>query len=428
MSHNHVLNLVCAGTIKLGYNGTHRIRQYVPSADEPDEDGLVTESAVIMFVESSPVTAHSDMQNVDTYLRVHAPAWYNYRAGTAVYVHYDPDNSGTIYRSLIKEGKVVPSQDTFNWQWNNNVAEAQVTWRRRPYWEGPEVTLVSGSAIYNCPGSVNYVDVAGTAVGGAIPAPFRLELQNGHGTGNYNDAYWVGLNRWHSPASLNPWKEAESASGGSAVASATASGGSINRITLTDTEASLLTWAIDPAAYGGGYYRALLRFDAELTGTTYMRLRISQSGTTLWEQAAPTTLDITSRIQDLGAIQLPPLLGGLADVGNVSLTLRGYGSDTSMDLDYLALLPMDGFRQYNAVVDLNGLDFLVDDGIEERLYVTDSSLENATADWTATGKRPELTPGISQRLHFVARKNDGTSSIDRHSHVTIKHRPRKAIL
>ena len=72
--------------------------------------------------------------------------------------------------------------------------EATLTWKRRFYWEGPEVELslenthgsgTGGVTVYNHYDAAheNFVQITGTDVEGVLLAPARIEIEN-----TYNDS------------------------------------------------------------------------------------------------------------------------------------------------------------------------------------------------------------------------------------------------
>jgi hypothetical protein len=428
---NHVLNIVQGTTtVNLGYGGNHGIRRYVPVTPSADDES-VTESAVILFQASSLDNLRAAVRQVEQLLSVNAPLWAEQRLGSPVYIQFDPGNTGTVYRSQVLSGRVELDEDTLGWQWWNVVCEAQLTWTRRPYWEGPETTLVNGTLIYNHDdsGHDNYVTVS--SVGGNLPAPIRVEMKNEEA--DSTGTVWVGLNKFHNPTSLVTFLEAENANGKTGTADFTCSNGYYEPVTLPVSEGDLLVWNIDPDDYQGGYYRVLIRLRSAAPSGTYVKLCLSQTWpNVLWSMSDFVALNTTERIQEIGTVQISPFLVGQASQAGVNLRLRGYRSaGGTLEVDFIALIPMDGFRKYSVVGSALASTYrLVDDGISDppAVYTCTDAGANRKPDYVASGTPLLLQPGTDQRLHFLQLKSDGTATITRALRVYVYYRPRRLTL
>jgi hypothetical protein len=97
----------------------------------------------------------------------------------------------------------------------------------------------------------------------------------------------------------------------------------------------------------------------------------------------------------------------------------------SVSLDFLALLPLDGYRKleprgyglgYNAR--------LVDDMIEGYVYTDGWATSGKTPHYLGFGDPIRLWPGRDQRLYFYADKNTGVPDIDQTWSVRAYYRPR----
>jgi hypothetical protein len=446
---DHVLNLVQgASTIELGYGGSHLIRDYIPISpalsDEPlGSEALsdggefvystmrnVTESALIFFQGATVDAVRAEIRAVETMLRS-AALYATQRKGSPVYVHFDPGNSGTVYRSQILSGRVEISNDFLDLQWSRKACEALITWTRRYFWEAAaETTLINGVQIYNHDdaGHHNHIDLLAANVGGVIPAPLRLELRNDEASATYG--VWIAHNVFNNPTTLTHILEGEAASGVTSVADAgISSGDAYGRKALGASEADLYPWTLAaPAAYGGAYYRVLARFRAAPPAGTRVRLRVTLGGQTVWEMDSLVTLG-TARLQEIATVQLPPAIGDVADVAAMVFVLRGLNaSGGNLDVDYVQLSPTQSFRRLDVRVSpLASGAKLIDDGILDYLYTAAADGTGKGPNYVGSGPRPMLWPGRDQRLIFLQEDNT-SAAVERRLTVYGYYRPRRLTL
>ncbi len=256
---------ITGGSINLGYDpgtGTDRLREYSPSAPSLSEGQFInetlqsgaelaystmrniTETALVKLKEGSFVLNQEKAQDIEQAFE-DAKRYALTGKGNPVYLRFDPNNTGDLYRSQILSGQVIPTPNILGDQMRANEAQVQLSLTRRFFWEAEtEGTAIAGSVVHNCNagGTINYVNVVGGSVSGILPTPIRLEIQNLNAALLEN--VLVGHNAWYSPTDLDHWLEGEDQLGGTTVISTTCSGGAYQSIGLGTAEATLFDWTI----------------------------------------------------------------------------------------------------------------------------------------------------------------------------------------
>jgi hypothetical protein len=414
------------GTTTVTFTGNNWVTRYVP--EEPKTGASdVTETVQLKLTGAAWANIAATIQSVKRLLlqaeqrndKDHAIL-----ALAPVYLQISIDGA-PAWRSEVLSGLLASGGDGLGAAMTSKVFECALIVTRRPYWEGPEATLVDGTNIENHDdadaGHDNWVDIAGASVAGSLPTPIRLELDNQ--AGDATGTILAGL-AWRTLSTGALIREFSGA------VDANCSGGGYEAIALSGSEAALDSWYISPSGYAGGYYRVLLRLRGAAPANTQVRLRLYQGGT-LWQQGDLTTLSTALRLQELGTLRLPPTQGQLTSLASLQIVLRALGSGT-LDIDFLALVPMDGYRKYTVVgTALPAGERLVDDGISvpPALYTSaDDGTGKSPFNYVATGQPLMLQPGLDQRLHIWQLKSDGTAAITRSFRVYVYYRPRRATL
>ena len=359
----------------------------------------------------------------------------------AVYVVWQESATGSEWRSEILDGRAEWDAEALTWTyWQSATQFADVVIERRNHWDGPEaqLPLTNPNGVYNTAGLnvyndnsgagtypntiANYADILGSAIGGDLPGPVRLEITNTYATARLYDV-WVGVNQ------TNPSFTHYLAGPGAVTV---ASGG-----TVTIKDWTLTGYELTLAA--GREYRVLARFgtDRGVVGGLLARFRLSilWNVTTLWESGWVTP-DTTrgSVVRDLGSLRLPPWIPGLTGLDGVTLRLSALQTDVaSMDINltWLQLVCADAWR-YITCVGYGVVQGrrIVDDGINERLYTDDGS-GGAKAGILTGGGSSALTlqPGKNARLMFAMHANTlSTAELDRSISVKTYYRPRRLTL
>ncbi len=439
---------------------------YVPAAPEQSEIEAVAASladggelvevtrrnvveSVALTLTGADAAAVQFLQNSIERLFSEAEHYQRTGFGNRVWVEYRPGDSGDVYRSEILRGRAVPLPASPG-QWAETALAVDLAWKRRCYWEGPEVELplsnghgsgTGGRTVYNCNDATrdNWVAIAGADVGGVIPAPVRLELQNTYNVTARTQNVYVGLNAYASPGDFLPILEGEDAAycaGGSPPAAASsASGGYYQPVSWTgDNQLYVLRWELSTSmlsACAGGHFRILARFHSAPSSGLRLTPKVTfPSGTplTVVGESQELTLATSPTLQSLGVLQLPPWLPGETSLIGVDLTLyaRRTGGG-SFNLDFIQITPLDGYQALRPRG--YGIPYaytLVSDGMRDTVYVKAGSLK--AGYYLATRPHMQLHPGRDQRLYVLCTHNTGGSEIARTHILRAYYRPRRLTL
>lgn len=438
-------------TIDLTTGGYAILDGFYPQSPSNQED-QITDRVNVWITASSSADMQAKILALTLalhYARLHADepdgAWLNFA----------PYDDVSAWRTRVYDGTLLYESKLTAW-WPKKRIKVTLVIERAPYWESDETQVplsnangtdvTSGLTVYNCndgSGSApnkqqNYAAIAAGVILGDLPAPAKIVATNSYSDGLYD--LWIGHN-YTDPANAAWNYEAEAASGGSAAADATCSGGNKKNVTMsTDFETTLLTWSLTAAqlsAAKGQYVHALLRVD-NLSLDEYkqarFRAKIIWNLTTIWqsEQVLPSDLR-TMQIRDLFTFRLPPWLAGMDSLAGLSLALTGQRTITSsltIGIDFLQLLPADSFRYLTCNgYGIDAGDRLVDDGILGLLYRESSSGAGRIGILSGYGDAIQLQPGLAQRFYFLQEGIvGGWGQIDRTLSVKISYRPRRRTL
>ena len=420
----------------------------------------VTESAQVLFGGTAVTDIQAAVGSVEQYLK-QAEHYQMYGAGSPVYLEFQPNGAGTVYRSEILSGKVELDDLTLSaGQWNRNKVKGVLAHTRRFYWEdATERTLqlynsagtsTTGLTVYNCndgtppTGRYNYAEIAGSSVAGDYPAPINLRMWNTLAGYRAINHIWVGHNFLDTPASFQHMYEelTTNANVTGGLASAAYGGGTATRIAAAAGSAIFYNFSAAQLAYikGAGYFRVLARFGSPppSDGSTKIRWYVGNgdlSGTPAYYNYQGPQLTLSSDIiQDLGVVPIRPRQIGTAAAGTVALSMSFMsGGSSNLDCDFWQLTPVDSFCRYTvAKVDnprlANGMG-IVDNAIDGWLYSTDQATQgSALADIVRIGQGPLLRPGYTQRLYFLSEDVEvdiPAANIARTMSIVASYRPRK---
>lgn len=393
-----------------------------------------------------------------------------------VYLTWQINGSADVWRSEIKTGRAEPRSDALNYgYWNANTMFAPVYLERFNYWEGPEAQIAltneNGTAttnaltVYNnADGSgtsptkaVNYVAIAGTSVTGDLPAAYRMEMVNGHGSALYD--VMVG-HQYISTSGFPVLYEAEAINYTEAAGTATTAGTSYSggtalsgTIPVSDpvtgtSQIDLLGWTLGTAAVSAanaGMFHAVLRYvPGYPASTTYLRLLLlamptGATGTNEGQVLSQTSWTLPTANayisnSDLGVVRIPPNLGGQTGLGSLVFVVGAMQTGSSPTLtqtfDCLYLVPADGWRRFYSLYSV---------GVENNQRLVDDTINGITYRdaGDGTGKTPYpmpsgeiwLQPGKAQRLYFlVGGAGNYESYITRTLAVKLYYRPRRLTL
>jgi hypothetical protein len=260
----------------------------------------------------------------------------------------------------------------------------------------------------------------------------RLRLANSTaGAVFYRDLY-LGINAYGAPTTFGHLLQGEGrdAGYGSVQSAGSASGGQYLRLALTTSGSYAVQWLLPSAmmAAGGRWFRLVLRTAiAPPAGGVVVRPSLwDTSGTSKLWSGQETTLKAGDELHDLGAVPLPP--GGLdAAAGRVALKfwcgmLSGTGN---LDIDYVAVVPMDGYRHLHQVGGAVSVGDSVElDESEDRVYTLEGGLKYPLIEKWGDGLF--LQPNVTQRLVLVELSGTGSAPITHTFTATLWYRPRRA--
>jgi len=293
----------------------------------------------------------------------------------------------------------------------------------------------------------NYVDVLASNVTGSIPAPIRVEYFNSYpdylGTWR-TEELMIGHNVWSSPSTLPYIFEGEDATSGGSILPANpdldAYSGGYCRVTnaLPTVQAGYqILWSLTSAQAGlfkGYSFRVLVKLSSSPPADTWLGAQVrAVIGLTLLEETGLSLLSTASRtLYDLGVIRIPPGLPHQSSIYDLQISLTGTSPSgtTTLNVDYIALIPLQGWREFRASsYSLPYGGNLIDDNIQELTYVSLSGSAMTDSDrlayYVPYGLPLMVYPGQAQRYYFYV--TGGGPSI-RTGTVRLLYRPRVTVL
>ena len=365
--------------------------------------------------------------------------------GTRVFVEYKPVDSDSLYRSELYGGRLVYSEEPGARRFGetNPAIKVAFVFERAPWWEGSEVELqlsaqgqaaATGGRTLTNNGTDNWVQIAAAQVAGTEPAPIRLRLTNNTGASQDYRHLYAGVNAFASPSTYNGVHQGEAdLSGTGQTAAASCSNGYYRGFSVTSTEQYLASWLLTTAEMtsGGRWCRLLARL-AGYDFTKRVRVRpmiYDYYGLVkLWEGSQIWLSDLVGvvELQDFGSVPIPP--GAYSsEYAQCRLCLMFQAdSNTTLSIDYVQLVPMDGYRSIEQVgyQAPNGGAIEINEG-DESVYYWDGAKR-----WplhVATGPGLRIWPNVTQRI-YVLHEEGFTSAIANTFSVQAWHRPRRSVV
>lgn len=295
----------------------------------------------------------------------------------------------------------------------------------------------SPGTVYNgvlAVGTANYVDIAGTAITGVIPSQPRVVVTytpDGVGLKNLH----VGQSTFSGTSDWSHNFEGEVATGGTAVAQADGTGGSAGYHHIPTSSTDLFSWTFTPRALtaaDGGWFRIVARVMDESPEDCYLKASLKLSTSTIW--SGQETLAGTARPEytDLGVVQLPPWDCGGGSIYPLTLAISGYsangGTAVKAYIDYVQLLPLDGWASYRSFQpSINGSGALTDDLSHGVLYA-DMGGTARMCIHKRIGNGVTLWPDHNTRLYVLTENSN--DKLDKTDYVSVRvyHRPRRLTL
>lgn len=354
----------------------------------------VTETIELLPYANSTSTLQAVVNGIER-LVDYARQRQRYRSGPRVYLQLQVDGEGSTYRSEILHGRFEPGEESLA-VWGNYQFPSKLYITRRYFWEGAltELQLSStgvgaatgGRTIHNHDDSDafndNWVQIAAAQVGGAIPAPLRIALQNTTGSAQGYRNIYMSVNAYSDPANFTHIIEGETiVSGyGTATSLSTCSGGSYVARSLS-AGTTQMHWPITSAQLQdtqGRDFRLIMRITTQPSLNIYATACIYDTDGLIPLAIGDEVLISTSAnaLIDLGTLPIPP--GGYNTTfgaARLVMLLRTSGS-TSIGIDFIQLTPTDSFRRlYQRGYNAPSNSYIIDDGIEGYTVLQESSVD-----------------------------------------------------
>ena len=428
-------------TVTLNDNATGLVLSYTPRTIEAPEGGVYETVQVVLY--GAIATVRATLQNLNKLFR-QAVVYQERKAGARVFVEMQIADGEDWYRSELMEGAPIPIGETMDAGLYGDKVQIQFAWRRVNWWEGAEtvLALTNGNGTEVTTGLVvhpitdathsNYVTIDGDDILGDLPAPIKVEMENNYNSINRMGDVWTALNLNSYPALLDHVLEGEDADYGVTLSSLNAnfySGGYYGLVTVPTSEGTVCYWDMTSDFMQhcrGNDFHMLAKLTQSPVGDIWARLRITYAGLTELFSGPLIKLGNTS-YQDLGVLRLPPYrIDNLTlESLRLELHLKRPAGSTSLGLDFLQLMPIDGFRK----ISHKGYDVpygvtLIDNQIDDQIYVNGGGVDGINYQVPYGGKLL-LEPGKTQRIYFFY---EGANAGVRTSKVKISYRPRRLVL
>ena len=451
----HILRITDGTTTITLSSGDMYIADYVPRVGRDDRP--ITEPLTIGF-SGGVTTARANVQILNRLL-LQAANYDRNRAGKRVYAEFDPDTSGTVYRSKLYNGIVEMTPDVLGGQWGSGTVELNISWTRQPFWDGPltQVPLSNTSASSTTDGIAinnrndaageNWASISSSDVVGDLPSPIKIEMLNATTDANATDEIYFWHNVYSTPLLFNTILEGEASTSGTSTTDATSNSLAYGAFTWSEiTETKFAEWTIpstDLVDAAGGRFSVLARWPSVFPYTDCsLRLKLETPTTydELWKGPlsliAPTTDTYNQReLNQLGTLRLPPdYIPGQAAPAPIVLSVYGVRATTdthAVNIDYLQLSPVAdeyGWLRFRAVDPGIGIDqTLLHDETEGYTHLQNSSGQDAPR-FTAYGGPILLTPNVDQKIYINTCDYLGISDIAQTWTVKLWYRPRRNAL
>jgi len=355
-----------------------------------------------------------------------------------IWILYSPDETIDAWQSRLTGGALILDAK-LNLRWKHEKLRAQIVIERQPFWEAIDpitLNLTNRGGTGATANIVNhqdagatddfYVEIAADQVEGGQPAPAVVEYKNTTNNGDLVDHLMVG--HFAASAPHTPPAAANLIFEGVGQSDNNCSGGSYDDLSWADeVENQLVTWAFDPEAFRQRYYRMVARLrDTVDYIDLWLKIKLL-SDTTILSETRWTLVEADKSLVAIGSLMIPPFKHGqYISMDDLTLALyekRALGAGT-MNLDFIAALPQDGWRKYEAIIGLAYNEILIDDPVNSILY-TSATGGNKVTHLIEEGKPPMLMPGTINLLYFLHDIDDGTAPIARTAQIAVKYHPRR---
>jgi hypothetical protein len=407
-------------------------RQPIPRALE----GGRCEEQIDWLLEGTPASIQLALQTVERLLG-------RARAGTAVGLRLMPTAADTEWESRLLDGRAeLLGSGTPERGRGSQAVRLLLT--RGDYWQGSLTALplsnpnganvTDGLPLFNhCDSDAlhaNYADASGAL--GSLPAPAQVELIHDRTGPEPLGDVWLGAGLAPLPGGMLEGETGATNLTTQVLSDATCSGGACRRVSWNTTaELDALHWELASGwlgQAGGRCFRPLLRF-ASPPAYSDVRLfvQVRTAASVLFESPA-AALQSGVRLQELPPVLLPPWLPVVDAPAALTLALmarRAGGGSTALDVDFLALMPLQGWRRYASLAGLPYGARLIDDPQTGRCVVLHPQ-DGELAGHAAHGPGLELQPGQPQRFSALfATGSPAGMDIAAQVRLKVSYRPRR---
>lgn len=466
-------------TKNLAAGDSMRLMQYKPTT-MPSFGSYIEEQVRFAFV-GSPAVNKANF-NALNLLFEQARNYRGTETGARVYLEYDPDSSGTYYRSQIVNGYIEITEESLGSQYQTAFLYGILHISREPFWEGAltQLPLTNGYAtndvaglrvdntsiqvpssttidfdngtptLYDTDdviewddytGVENFVDISGDDILGDLPANIKVEIEHTKSGAAKTKEFYIWHNVYSFPGSFTHMLEAEDATGATVTTHSDANCQNGEYATLAwtaTTETQIAEWTLSDELVGnaaGGRFAVLARWRGAFPYTNcWTRLVLLTANNKVVWRGDLINISTTRELVLLNTLRLPPYLANMVNTKSIKLrlyALRNQSGTHSIDLDYLQFSPISGdggWKRFLSVDD--GIAYqekFIHDAIERQDYLMDAT-DGLIAEFTAYGGPIVLVPGKSQRLYFNTCDKDGAAKIDQTFKIKIWYRPTRSAI
>jgi len=279
----------------------------------------------------------------------------------------------------------------------------------------------------------NWVQIDGSDFSGDFPAVVKLVLEADSGEAEKTSKIYIGVRKGNlSFVHILEDDDAAAVFGSPSPTSDVdySSGDYYTAISFADTdgEIDLIRWALTATQTENtqGPFRFFGRCKA---GTHWDQngsyaIAIKYGTAILFQSEWIKPIDTITEFLDFGTVYLPPwLVGTPTDLAGLDIVIRAkrdVAGSTTINLDYLALMPQDGgyrILEYRTT-GVSQFEFSVDDGWEESVYHINSSSKKTGLPY---GLMPRLTleSGVDHKVFFFQEGTSKNCEITRQMNVQI---------
>jgi len=423
-------------TVDFNTGGYKLLDGFYPKTGKPDKK--VTESFDVLIRGTSDSNIETLVRAVEFALDF---AKRHLKGPDGVWMLLTPKYGALIaWQSRVYGGELQHDPDLSKY-WKNSKVLTRVFVERAPYWESEEPVVLEltnrGGADQSSANIVNhqdadatddlYMEIAADQVTGVLPTPAIIEYTN-----TVNDAVLVdhlAIGHFAASGANEPPAASSLILEGSGTVDANCSGGEYDDPSwVDDAENQLLSWTLASGAFRQRNYKMITRL-RDVTAYTDLWLKVKLlAGSTVLTETRWYLVTAGKELAVIGTLQIPPFrFGTHIDLGNLTVALyekRAAGAG-SINLDYLAAIPQDSWRKYDAIVGLAYNETLLDNPVEATLVSKYGASSYKITHKIEEGDPIMLQPGVKNVLYFLHDTTTGTAQIARTANVVVKCHPRR---